>query len=53
MDEGPRLQSFRLDPRTGTYATVVEIGPGEAGNPLAPWPVHLDTHDLVMPHKRR
>jgi Uma2 family endonuclease len=52
-DEGPRLQSYRLDPRTGTYADVVEIGPGETGEPLAPWPVHVDTNDLVMPHKRR
>ena len=52
VDEGPRLQSFRLDPHSGRYDTVVEIGPGEAGEPLAPWPVHLDTTDLVMPHKR-
>ena len=53
VDDGPRLQSYRLDPRTGRYDAVVEIGPGEAGEPLAPWPVHLDTTDLVMPHKRR
>ena len=53
VDEGPCLQSFRLDPRTGTYETVVEIGPGQAGEPLAPWAVHLDTNDLVMRHKRR
>jgi len=53
VDEGPVLQSYRLDPRTGTYGTAVEIGPGEVGEPLAPWPVQLDTSDLVMPHKRR
>jgi len=52
VDEGPRLQSYRLDPCTGAYADVVEIGPGEVGEPLAPWPVRLDTNDLVMPHKR-
>ena len=52
VDDGPRLQSYRLDPRTGSYDTVIELGPGEAGEPLAPWPVHLDTRDLVMPHKR-
>ena len=52
VDDGPRLQSYRLDPRTGRYDTAVEIDPGEAGEPLAPWPVHLDTNDLVMPHKR-
>ena len=52
VDEGPRLQSYRLDPRTGTYDVAVEIGPGEAGEPLAPWPVRLDTTELVMPHKR-
>ena len=53
VDEGPCLQSFRLDPRTGTYETMVEIAPGQAGEPLAPWAVHLDTNDLVMRHKRR
>ena len=53
VDEGPRLQSYRLDPRTGRYDTVVELGPGEAGEPLAPWPGYLDTAELVMPHKRR
>ena len=52
VDEGPRLQSYRLDPRTGTYDVAMEIGPGEAGEPLAPWPVRLDTTELVMPHKR-
>ena len=52
VDEGPRLQSYRLNPRTGTYDEMVEIGPGESGEPLAPWPVHLDTTELVMPHKR-
>ena len=53
VDEGPCLQSYRLDPRTGRYDSASEIGPGEVGEPLAPWPVHLDTNDLVMPHKRR
>ena len=52
VDDGPRLQSYRLDPRTGSYDIMIELGPGEAGEPLAPWPVHLDTRDLVMPHKR-
>ena len=53
VDEGPTLQSYRLDPRTGRYDDVVEIGPGEAGEPLAPWPVRIDTTELVMPHKRK
>jgi Uma2 family endonuclease len=53
VDEGPCLQSFRLDPRTGRYDTAVEIAPGDTGEPLAPWPVRFDTAELVMPHKRR
>ena len=45
-------ESYRLDPRTGSYRCEVELGPGEAGELAAPWPVHLDTAELVMPHKR-
>lgn len=52
VDDGPRVKSYRLDPRTGHYRCEVELGPGEAGQLAAPWPVHLDTNDLVMPHKR-
>jgi Uma2 family endonuclease len=52
VDEGPRVQSYRLDPQTGVYRCEVDLGPGEAGELAAPWPVHLDTTGLVMPHKR-
>ena len=52
VDDGPRVQSYRLDPRTGAYRCEVELGPGEVGELAAPWPVHLDTAELVMPHKR-
>ena len=52
VDDGPRVTSHRLDPRTGTYRCEAELGPGTSGGLAAPWPVHLDTNDLVMPHKR-
>lgn len=52
IDDGPRLQSFRLDPRSGEYVLEVELGPGDHGNPAAPWPVTINTANLVMPHKR-
>jgi len=52
VDEGPRVQSYRLDPRTGVHPGEVELGSGEAGDLVAPWPVHLDTSELIMPHKR-
>jgi Uma2 family endonuclease len=52
VDEGPVLQTYQLDPRTGQYVLDVELGPGEKGSPAAPWPVTVDTTDLVMPHKR-
>ena len=53
VDDGPRLQSYRVDADTGTYRDPVEIGPGEIGEPHAPWPVRIVAADLVMPHKRR
>jgi len=52
VDDGPRVQSFRLDPRIGKYRFDAELGPAEAGELAAPWPVHLDTNELIMPHKR-
>lgn len=52
IDDGPLLQSFRLDPATGGYLPAVNLGPGEAGEVAAPWPARLDTSELVMPHKR-
>lgn len=52
IDDGPRLQSFRLDPATGGYVQVADLGPGEAGEVAAPWPVRVDVSELVMPHKR-
>ena len=53
VDDGPCLQSYRLDPDSGSYRDLIEIGPGETGRPHAPWSVHLDANELVMPHKRR
>ncbi len=53
IDDGPRLHSYRLDPAAGRYVLDTEIGPGRSGEPAAPWPVRIDTTDLVMPHKRR
>jgi Uma2 family endonuclease len=53
VDDGPRVQNFRLDPKTGAYRCEVELGPGEVGELTAPWPVRLDTAELVMPNERR
>ena len=52
VDEGPCLQSYRLDPHTGSYGGMVALGPGETGQPVSPWPVTVDMTELVMPHKR-
>ena len=52
VDDGPRVQSYRLDPRTGKYRLDAELEPGQAGELAAPWPAHLDTTELIMPHKR-
>jgi Uma2 family endonuclease len=49
IDEGPRLQTYRLDPHSGVYGDAVELGPGEFGSPTSPWPVNVDMHELVMP----
>ncbi|MFP5072882.1 Uma2 family endonuclease [Pseudonocardia nantongensis] len=52
VDDGPRLQAFRLDPASGEYVPATDLGPRESGEAAAPWPVHVDTAELVMPHKR-
>ena len=49
VDDGPRLHSFRLDPRSGVYGDAVELGPEEAGEPASPWPVRVDMNELAMP----
>ena len=51
VDEGPCLQSYRLDPRTGSYGGVIALGPGDVDEPASPWPVRVDMNDLVMPHR--
>lgn len=52
VDDGPRLQAFQLDPVTVEYLLATDLGPGEAGEVVAPWPVRIDVSELVMPHKR-
>lgn len=52
VDHGPRLETFRLDPTTGEYTMVTELGPGQAGEVAAPWPARVDVSELIMPHKR-
>lgn len=52
IDDGPRLQAFRRDPGSGEYVLGTDLGPDESGEVVAPWPVRIDTADLVMPHKR-
>lgn len=52
IDDGPRLQAYRRDPVSGEYVLGTDLGPGRPGDVVAPWPVRLDTTDLVMPHKR-
>lgn len=52
IDEGPRLQTYRLDPGAGTYVLHSDLGPGETGSAAAPWTVTVDMAEFVMPHKR-
>lgn len=52
IDEGPRLQTYRLEPGTDSYALVSDLGPGEKGPAAAPWSVSVDMTEFVMPHKR-
>lgn len=42
IDDGPRLQTFRLDPATGSYVLGADLGPGERGELTVPWPVTID-----------
>ncbi len=46
---GPRLQAYRLDPRTGEYVLQAEFGPGEAGTLEQPWPITIDMKEFVLP----
>ncbi|MDN5920061.1 MAG: Uma2 family endonuclease [Pseudonocardia sp.] len=48
-DFGPRLQAFRLDPSTGGYRLVSELGAGESGEVLGPWTVSVDMSELAPP----
>lgn len=43
---GLRLQAFRLDPATDGYRLVTELGPGESGEVVGPWTVHVDMSEL-------
>ena len=49
IDDGLRLQAYRLDPGTGSHVLDVELGPGER---TVRRPVSLDMAEFVMPHKR-
>ena len=52
VDDGPRLQTYALDPHTGAYGREIQLGPGETGAPASPWPVRIDMNDLVMPGRQ-
>ena len=52
IDDGPTLQTFRLDPATGSYVRDAELGPDTRGELAAPWPLTVDTAELVIPHRR-
>ena len=52
IDDGPRLQVYRLDPDIGGYRLDLDLGPGERGELTTPWPVSLDMAEFLMPHKR-
>jgi Uma2 family endonuclease len=52
IDDGPTLQSYRLDPATGSYTLDAELGPDSRAQLGTPWTVTVDTADLVIPHKR-
>jgi Uma2 family endonuclease len=53
VDDGPRLQTYRLDLHTGVYADKVSVGPGEVGAPTSPWPLRVDMNELVMPGRQQ
>lgn len=48
IEDGPRLQAYRLDPTTGSYELVTDLAPGETGEAAAPWPVRVDMTELEM-----
>jgi Uma2 family endonuclease len=52
IDDGPTLQAYRLDPAAGTYRLTTELKPDQRGRLDVPWPVTVDTAELVIPHRR-
>lgn len=46
---GPRLEVFRLDPKTGEYTLQAEFGPGDTGALEHPWPATIDMSKFVLP----
>jgi Uma2 family endonuclease len=52
IDDGPTLQTFRLDPTTGSYLREAELGPDTRAELATPWPLTVDTAELVIPHRR-
>ena len=46
---GPRLEAFRLDPRTDQYGLYAEFGSGESGQLEQPWPIAIDMGRFVLP----
>ena len=52
IDDGPRLDVFRLDRATESYLRVGAFGPGEKGTITEPWSVEIDMTEFVLPHKR-
>jgi len=52
IDDGPTLQTFRLDPATGSYVRDAELGPGTRAELATPWQLGVDTAELVIPHRR-
>ena len=52
IDDGPALQAYRLDAPDSRYRLAAELGPGQRGELDVPWPVTVDTAELVIPHQR-
>ena len=47
IEDGPRLQTYRLDPAAGSYELVTDLAPGETGDAAAPWVVRVDMTELA------
>lgn len=48
IEDGPRLETYRLDPEAGSYELCGDLGPGEVGDAAAPWGVRIDMTELAL-----